>query len=271
MNKKVLLSILLIGVLAFSAGMGTFAYFTKTFTSSNNVVTAATFDVDTGGNFTGSRDFIIDKLAPGLQGKWDVKVNKKNSDVKVGHYTIKINGEKYSENQDYNNYLLRNNTPIKFDLYEHTDGEYKLVKKSMEFDKEYTISSSVRNSDWFRIEFRWPFGTAKGNDNEFQGDKAKVDVTLVAHQGIEENVKYANLHVEDRGENKVSTATVRIKVDENNKLIELSGYDNLLGELVFDGQNLNGVNGVNLTPNVNGYYLFDNYDYNDGLKIEIQP
>lgn len=53
MNKKVLISILLIGVMAFGIGMGTFAYFTSQATSANNIFETGTLEIGLGENASG--------------------------------------------------------------------------------------------------------------------------------------------------------------------------------------------------------------------------
>lgn len=48
MNKKLIIGLLLIGVLAFGAGIGTFAWFTASVTSQNNTFTTGTLALDDG-------------------------------------------------------------------------------------------------------------------------------------------------------------------------------------------------------------------------------
>lgn len=59
MSKKALLSLLLIGVLAFGAGLGTYAWFTSTATSQNNEFEAGTIQLDVNGA-SDAQNFEID-------------------------------------------------------------------------------------------------------------------------------------------------------------------------------------------------------------------
>ena len=68
MNKKIIISLLLIGVLAFGAGIGTYAWFTSTATSSNNTFTAGTLKIDVNDSLNNNNTFSIlstGNMAPG--------------------------------------------------------------------------------------------------------------------------------------------------------------------------------------------------------------
>ena len=64
MNKKMLLSILIIGVVAVSAGAGTWAYYSDTETSNDNTLTAGTLDLQLDGA-NGIAGVSISNVAPG--------------------------------------------------------------------------------------------------------------------------------------------------------------------------------------------------------------
>lgn len=72
LNKKMLLSLLVIGVVSVSAGAGTWAYFSDTETSSGNTFTAGTLDIEIPNTFN------FGNVAPG--------------DTKTEEITIKNNG-----------------------------------------------------------------------------------------------------------------------------------------------------------------------------------
>ena len=71
MKKRSLVALVLIGVLAFSLGIGTVAYFSKTFTSNNNVVRGAKFEVGSDGTLDEDVEFDLsgDPLYPGALGR----------------------------------------------------------------------------------------------------------------------------------------------------------------------------------------------------------
>lgn len=62
MSKKLIISLMLIGILAFGAGLGTFAYFTSTATSSDNVFETGTLVIDNPGTLT--TDLEVDNIYP---------------------------------------------------------------------------------------------------------------------------------------------------------------------------------------------------------------
>ncbi|HYF75352.1 MAG TPA: TasA family protein [Candidatus Nitrosocosmicus sp.] len=65
MNKKVILSLVMVCVLAFGAGLGTFAWFTSTAVSSNNIFDAGTLKLGIEGNYALDLGTVGRKLAPG--------------------------------------------------------------------------------------------------------------------------------------------------------------------------------------------------------------
>ncbi|WP_202708156.1 TasA family protein [Sporosalibacterium faouarense] len=84
MKKRLVLSLLLVGLLAFSAGMGTFAWFASQATSSNNTFAAGTLTVSLEGQDTEQNDFSIDgPIQPG-----DIVTRDSNGDP--GYATIEI-------------------------------------------------------------------------------------------------------------------------------------------------------------------------------------
>lgn len=68
MNKKLIISLVMIGILAFGAGLGTFAWFTSTAASTGGTFTAGTLKIDVNGSLDNDEKFAIipiDKMAPG--------------------------------------------------------------------------------------------------------------------------------------------------------------------------------------------------------------
>ncbi len=64
MNKKIIISVLLIGVLAFSLGLGSYAWFTSQATSSDNTFTTGTLRLDQGGLEAFNLNDEVNKLKP---------------------------------------------------------------------------------------------------------------------------------------------------------------------------------------------------------------
>jgi predicted ribosomally synthesized peptide with SipW-like signal peptide len=68
MNKRLIISLILIGVLAFGAGLGSYAWFTSTAASTGNAFTSGTLqlDINDGGDGAYTLDFgTIGNMAPG--------------------------------------------------------------------------------------------------------------------------------------------------------------------------------------------------------------
>ena len=74
LNKKMLLSLLVIGVVSVSAGAGTWAYFTDTETSEDNTFTAGTLDLLVNGINPGETNYAFDEsdLYPGWEDTYAV-------------------------------------------------------------------------------------------------------------------------------------------------------------------------------------------------------
>jgi predicted ribosomally synthesized peptide with SipW-like signal peptide len=65
MNKKILASMVVIGILALAMGYGTYSYFSDTETSSGNTFSAGTLDLKVGGTDNPSAFFTVSNVMPG--------------------------------------------------------------------------------------------------------------------------------------------------------------------------------------------------------------
>lgn len=86
MDKKKRLSIFLILTLALLLALGTIAYYTKTFTSDNNKVRAARFEVDSNGTLDGNERFDLtgEPIYPGIEREiYEFEIDKKQTEVPV--------------------------------------------------------------------------------------------------------------------------------------------------------------------------------------------
>lgn len=87
-NKKIVLSVLIIGCIATVAGAGTWAYFDDTKISNNNVISTGTLTLTANGNALDS--FTLTNLAPGNSNDNAKTVNLKNSGSIKGQLTAEI-------------------------------------------------------------------------------------------------------------------------------------------------------------------------------------
>jgi len=80
MNKKILASILVIGILALAMGYGTYSYFSDTKTSTSNTFTAGTLKLDSDGFATFDLGAIVGNMAPGdLSGTASITIKNTGS------------------------------------------------------------------------------------------------------------------------------------------------------------------------------------------------
>jgi spore coat-associated protein N len=92
LNKKMLLSVLIIGVVATAAGAGTWAQFSDTETSSGNTLTAGTMDLQLSADGTTYTQGIANALSigdvyPGAEGQLTGAIHVKNSGTVPGKLT----------------------------------------------------------------------------------------------------------------------------------------------------------------------------------------
>jgi len=106
MKRKVILSVALAGMLAFGAGLGTMAYFTKTFVSQENTITAATFDVRSNGTLDANAEFEFDNVYPGDTGAYDFQIDKSRTRVPVEYeITLTPSGKLFGFNNENGNLI----------------------------------------------------------------------------------------------------------------------------------------------------------------------
>ncbi|GGA64580.1 hypothetical protein [Ornithinibacillus halotolerans] len=169
MKKKTILIVLITAVLTFSVSM-TVAYFTKKFTSDNNIVTAATFDVDvvnSNGQTIGNADFDLEEdLYPGMDPKevYSFQINKNNTELPVA-YSVKLNPSGALFPAD-------GSSPIQLKLERNVDGDWVPVDFDTNFRPDY-------DSEKFRILVGWEHSE---NDIDFQGATGNIALEVVATQ-----------------------------------------------------------------------------------------
>lgn len=77
MRRNIIISLVLIGLLAFGIGFGTFAYFTSQATSTNNTFTAGTMTIDSPGTLTAN--LAVGNIYPGWSTSKTITVHNSGS------------------------------------------------------------------------------------------------------------------------------------------------------------------------------------------------
>jgi len=189
MNKKTIISFVLVGVIATGAGAATMATYKKNFTS-ENTITAARFTVDSDNltykNGTGEKKEAIltlngDELRPGTSGESKAfNITKNGTDLPV-KYDINITGtgdlfaSKTDGGQTVNTpiqlKLLRCTNPAETDESKRQWEEMPSLNPSLERD-------DVKDTEIFKIAWSWVEND--NNDILFQGLAGTVNVGVVA-------------------------------------------------------------------------------------------
>lgn len=168
MKKKNLLTLMLVGVLAFALGMGTLAYFTKTFTSNDNLVRAARFEVDSNGTLDGDVKFNLndDPLYPGMSmDVYEFEIDQKGTEVPV-EYAISVSGF---------DPLFEGKTPVDLTVLRKVEDEWVTF--------EDTVLANPESVEYFKINLNW---SHSDNDTDYQGKLGKININVVASQVDEE-------------------------------------------------------------------------------------
>lgn len=170
MKRKTKITISLFAVLLIAlAAIGTIAYFSESFSSDNNVATAASFNVDVvnkDGQTIGDGEFDLgDKLYPGVEGNevYSFRIIKGDTDVPV-EYSVNLNtsGALFPED---------NSSPVVFTVQRNVGGSW--------VDVDSSAISPEKDEEDFRILVSWPHGD---NDIDFQGATGTVKLEVVATQ-----------------------------------------------------------------------------------------
>lgn len=170
MKKKYYLFFVLALMLVGLSIWGTFAYFTTSFSSGNNIATAAKFDVEAlnaNGGKIGDAQFQLDnKLYPGLESLevYNFKIDQKNTEVPVEYQVnLHLSGELFPSN---------GSSPVHLTLQRLIDGQWTNVDYSKAIEPTDRI-------DTFRILVDWPHGN---HDIDFAGKEGEVHLEIIATQ-----------------------------------------------------------------------------------------
>lgn len=171
MKKRSLVALVLIGVLAFSLGIGTVAYFSKTFTSNNNVVRGARFEVDSDGTLDEDVEFDLsgDPLYPGIKkDAYVFRIDKKGTEVPV-RYEIQL-----TPSDPLFEMVGDKTSPVKLYLYRKVGGNWEKIGGT-----EKVLLNDPSTLEEFKIGLEWPHTEY---DILYQGKTGKIAINVLAIQ-----------------------------------------------------------------------------------------
>ncbi len=170
MSKKALLSLLLIGVLAFGAGLGTYAWFTSQATSTDNVFETGTLVIDNPGNgeFT-SGILAVDNIYPSWTGNKTITITNSGSlDFQFRLNNITLKGSNDDAGILYNG---SNGLEVSFD----NATWYKANAVSNIVFGTITATEDTQN---ITVYYRLPSAA----NNDYQGKTAELEFNFLATQ-----------------------------------------------------------------------------------------
>ncbi|GFZ75937.1 hypothetical protein GCM10010978_16960 [Compostibacillus humi] len=168
MKRKATAGLLLLSILLTATIFGTWAYFSKTFKSEDNIAKAAVFDVDVvnkDGETIADADFDLDEdLYPGMETKevYQFDIQRNNTELPLEY---EVNLKKEGE-------LFKEGSPVVITIERNVEGKWVEAEPELKF---------VPNSDveQFRILADWPHSD---NDIDFQGLTGKIHLQVIAKQ-----------------------------------------------------------------------------------------
>jgi len=169
MKRKSLISSFAV-LLVVATVTGTMAYFTKNFSSDQNIAKAASFNVDVvnaQGKTIGNADFnLSEKLFPGMDPNevYQFQIRKNDTEVPV-EYKININPTGDLFPQD-------NSSPVKLTVQRQVDNKWVDLDDTQAFEPEKNIES-------FKVLVSW---SHSDNDIDFQGKTGNIRLDVTATQ-----------------------------------------------------------------------------------------
>lgn len=171
MDKKKRLSIFLILTLALLLALGTIAYYTKTFSSDNNKVRAARFEVDSNGTLDGNEKFDLsdNPIYPGIdEDIYEFEIDKKNTEVPVKYFiTVTPYDELFEP-------VAEGDSPVNVTVLRKVGEDWVDIGG---LDEVEIIPDEVVEK--FKIHMKWEHSDY---DIEYQGKPGKVMINVVATQ-----------------------------------------------------------------------------------------
>ena len=171
MKKRNMLALILVVILAFVLGLGTMAYYRKTFSSGENLVRAAKFEVDSNGTLDEDVEFNLSEepIYPGYNNEnvYEFEIDKKGTEVAVKYnITVTANGELFEAVEE-------GNSPVVMTLYRGTENGWVSVANELEINP---VEKGVEN---FKIGLKW---NHSDYDIEYQNKSGNIAINVVATQ-----------------------------------------------------------------------------------------
>lgn len=174
MKKRNMLTIMLVAILVFVLGLGTIAYYKKTFSSNNNLVRAAKFEVDSNGTLNEDVEFDLrdTPIYPGFEDDiYEFEIDKKGTEVPVKYdVTVTASGELFEP-------FGETASPVVMTLYRETENGWEKV------DNPCEINPVENQVEYFKIGLNW---NHSDYDIEYQNKTGKIAINVVAEQVDEE-------------------------------------------------------------------------------------
>lgn len=189
-NKKIYLSLLVIGMAATVAGAGTWAYFTDTATSTENTFTAGVLDLKVGETTSGgisNENFSVYNVMPGDSYKDAGQITVRNNCSVDGYLSARISSLKGNESlaKDLTIYIY-DNDPNQWGGWAHEIAEVNSLNVSDNYDLfdyyygnghngYYTndIYLSAWDSQTFYFEYSVPYGS---EEDDYQGQSCSFNI-----------------------------------------------------------------------------------------------
>ncbi len=171
MDKKKKIKYILILTLALLLALGTIAYYTKTFSSDNNKVRAARFEVDSNGTLDGNEKFDLsdNPIYPGIdEDIYEFEIDKKNTEVPVKYFiTVTPYDELFEP-------VAEGDSPVNVTVLRKVGEDWVDIGG---LDEVEIIPDEVVEK--FKIHMKWEHSDY---DIEYQGKPGKVMINVVATQ-----------------------------------------------------------------------------------------
>lgn len=197
---RIVLSIVLIGLLAFGAGMGTLAFYTKSIGSNGNTIAAANFEVS-GWNGTIDEEFStkfeIGNLAPGQSVEYPFTLDTRNTEVPViVDIDVDSDGDLFDAIDEVN-------SPVTLSLVRMLNGnqDYEVIAgptRTNDLTYNFNLEAHEHGAFEYAIICQWPWQTTENNevvnDNLWAGTEGTIDINVTVQQN-RENILYTHVFI----------------------------------------------------------------------------
>lgn len=179
MKNKRLWNVLLVAVLAFALGLGSMALYVRAFSSKDNPIRTARFDVNTDGTLDGDSKFglVGEDLYPGVEAElYSFEIHKGETEVDVEYFVSVIPKGKVFESQDIGGRRVA--SPLDISLLKAIDGQWE--EESQLQGIEIPVPEDIEK---FKINLKWPHND--DTDIYFEGLEGAIDIKVEAKQKLE--------------------------------------------------------------------------------------